>query len=219
MITFRFYLISVISFFLALTIGIVMGTTVVDKAVVNSLRTRINTVAANADERRAENEKLKDYINQIQSIKFSDKYDFANVGIYLTFSKNLSQEKKDAITKNFSTLNIDVYESTMNLNGDSQFMSHISDIDPKDNTIFFEFIALAKNDKISKMHRDFINGNTTVAVTEDSSILNKFIDSDKNGNQIGNFESVFARFALIDLIDSMIKQNKPNINKTFFVNE
>ncbi|MFZ4585493.1 MAG: copper transporter [Acidimicrobiia bacterium] len=59
MINFRFHLISLIAVFLALAIGVVMGSAVIDRVIVDGLRSRIDTVERNADARRDENDRLK----------------------------------------------------------------------------------------------------------------------------------------------------------------
>lgn len=58
MINFRFHLVSLVAVFLALTVGIVMGATVIDRAIVDSLDDRIAAVRNDANERKAENEAL-----------------------------------------------------------------------------------------------------------------------------------------------------------------
>ncbi|MGZ8752607.1 MAG: copper transporter [Acidimicrobiia bacterium] len=58
MINFRFHLVSLVAVFLALTVGIVMGATVIDRAIVDSLNDRITAVSDRADERKAESEAL-----------------------------------------------------------------------------------------------------------------------------------------------------------------
>ncbi len=58
MINFRFHLVSLVAVFLALTVGIVMGATVIDRAIVDSLNDRITAVSDRADERKRESEIL-----------------------------------------------------------------------------------------------------------------------------------------------------------------
>ena len=59
MINFRYHLASLVAVFLALGLGVVMGSTVVDRAVVDGLRNRIDQVESNAEKRRSENEDLR----------------------------------------------------------------------------------------------------------------------------------------------------------------
>ena len=59
MISFRFYLVTLVALFLALSVGIVIGSTVVDRAIVDGLRNRVEAVADNLDARRADNEVLR----------------------------------------------------------------------------------------------------------------------------------------------------------------
>ena len=58
MINFRFHLVSLVAVFLALTVGIVMGATVIDRAIVDGLNDRIDSVSRKADERKKDNEAL-----------------------------------------------------------------------------------------------------------------------------------------------------------------
>ncbi len=76
MISFRFHVVSITAIFLAIAIGVVVGTTYVDGAVVDGLRNRIETVNDNLDDRRAENESLEDDLGSARAyIDASD--DFA----------------------------------------------------------------------------------------------------------------------------------------------
>lgn len=59
MINFRFHLVSLVAVFLALALGIVMGSTVIDRAIVDGLKNRIDDVEARADARREENLELE----------------------------------------------------------------------------------------------------------------------------------------------------------------
>lgn len=54
MISFRFHVVSITAVFLAIAIGVVVGSTFVDRAIVDNLQDRIDTVSGNLDERRAE---------------------------------------------------------------------------------------------------------------------------------------------------------------------
>lgn len=59
MINFRYHVVSLVAVFLALAVGIVMGSTVIDRAIVDGLRNRIDTANKNTEEKRAENDQLK----------------------------------------------------------------------------------------------------------------------------------------------------------------
>lgn len=59
MISFRFHVVSITAVFLAIAIGVVVGTTYVDGAIVDGLRNRIDNVERNLDLRRAENDRLE----------------------------------------------------------------------------------------------------------------------------------------------------------------
>ncbi|MSZ30566.1 MAG: copper transporter, partial [Actinobacteria bacterium] len=52
MINFRFHVVSIVAVFLSLALGIMIGSTVVDRAIVASLRNQIERVEANADAQR-----------------------------------------------------------------------------------------------------------------------------------------------------------------------
>ena len=58
MINFRFHLVSLVAVFLALAVGIVMGYGVLGQPMIAGLQNRIDTVEANANAQRAENETL-----------------------------------------------------------------------------------------------------------------------------------------------------------------
>lgn len=58
MISFRFHVVSITAVFLAIAIGVVVGTTYVDGAVVDGLRKRIDDVSGNLDSLTAENSRL-----------------------------------------------------------------------------------------------------------------------------------------------------------------
>lgn len=67
MINFRYHLVSLVAVFLALSIGIVMGSTVIDRAIVDSLRSQIKTAEKNSIERKIENDQLKETLNGAES--------------------------------------------------------------------------------------------------------------------------------------------------------
>jgi hypothetical protein len=67
MINFRFHIASLIAVFLALAVGVVMGSTVIDRAIVDGLRDRINTAEKNSNEVRSENHKLKTQLDQLNN--------------------------------------------------------------------------------------------------------------------------------------------------------
>ncbi len=58
MINFRFHLISLIAVFLSLAIGVVFGSTVIDRAIVDGLEQQIERVETKANEQRATNSEL-----------------------------------------------------------------------------------------------------------------------------------------------------------------
>lgn len=64
MINFRYHVISIVAVFLALGLGIVMGSTVIDRAIVDGLRNRIDNAEQNSIDRKAENDRLRSSIEQ-----------------------------------------------------------------------------------------------------------------------------------------------------------
>jgi len=64
MISFRFHVVSITAIFLAIAIGVVIGSTYVDTAVADLLRNRINTVEESVDDARAENARLEGELEQ-----------------------------------------------------------------------------------------------------------------------------------------------------------
>jgi hypothetical protein len=79
MINFRFHIVSLIAVFLALALGIVMGATVVNRAIVDRLNNRIDTVEKNANARKAESDQLRSQVGQLQGYIDNSK-DFAVTG-------------------------------------------------------------------------------------------------------------------------------------------
>ena len=66
MISFRFHIVSITAIFLAIAIGVVVGSTYVDNLVVDQLRRRINTVEESVDEARADRDQLE---SQLESTR------------------------------------------------------------------------------------------------------------------------------------------------------
>jgi len=66
-INFRFHLVSLVAVFLALALGVVMGSTVIDRAIVDGLKSRINDVEERADARRTENIELKRRLDGLEA--------------------------------------------------------------------------------------------------------------------------------------------------------
>lgn len=64
MINFRFHLVSLVAVFLALAVGVVMGYGVLGQPTVDTLQNRIDTVEANAEARRVENQELRSELDQ-----------------------------------------------------------------------------------------------------------------------------------------------------------
>ena len=67
MINFRFHLVSLVAVFLALALGIVVGSTVIDRAIVDRLSSQIDSVKKRADAERADNRGLRDQIKGLET--------------------------------------------------------------------------------------------------------------------------------------------------------
>ncbi len=67
MINFRFHIASLIAVFLALAVGILVGSTVIDQAIVENLDHQIDRVELKADERKAENDRLKSDLDRLEA--------------------------------------------------------------------------------------------------------------------------------------------------------
>lgn len=65
MISFRFHIVSIVAVFLALAIGIVVGSTVIDRAIVEGLRNRVDEVSDNLDQRQADNDALQEEVDDL----------------------------------------------------------------------------------------------------------------------------------------------------------
>jgi hypothetical protein len=68
MINFRFHLVSLVAVFLALTIGIVVGATIVNQRAIDVLNNRIDAVEKNADNQRNDNRVLSASAKQLESV-------------------------------------------------------------------------------------------------------------------------------------------------------
>ena len=79
MINFRFHIVSLIAVFLALALGVVMGSTVVNRAIVDRLNERIDTVEKNANARKTESDQLRGQVGQLNGYIDGTK-DFAVAG-------------------------------------------------------------------------------------------------------------------------------------------
>lgn len=66
MINFRFHLVSLVAVFLALALGVVVGSTVIDRAIVDGLEAQIDRVERNADEQRRENAELRQEVEALR---------------------------------------------------------------------------------------------------------------------------------------------------------
>lgn len=106
MINFRFHLVSLVAVFLALTVGIVMGATVIDRAIVDGLNDRIDAVSRKADTRKKESEVLKAEVGRLnefigQSQPYVVEGRLTNVPVVVLATRGIST---DAVTKQVEVL-------------------------------------------------------------------------------------------------------------------
>jgi hypothetical protein len=67
LISFRFHIVSIVAVFLALAIGIVVGSTVIDQGIVDTLENRVEDVRGNLREREEANDRLSGQVNDLQN--------------------------------------------------------------------------------------------------------------------------------------------------------
>lgn len=104
MINFRFHLVSLIAVFLALALGIVVGSTVIDRAIVAGLKTQIDRVERNADDQRQENEQLQREIEQVRAfadeeVPFVVQGRLSEVPVVVLATRGVDEEDTHAIVQ------------------------------------------------------------------------------------------------------------------------
>src|SRR4029078_7386217 len=67
MINFRFHLVSLIAVFLAMGLGILVGSTVVDQVIVDRLDREISNVSHESNQIKSENSQLKDQVSKLDN--------------------------------------------------------------------------------------------------------------------------------------------------------
>src|SRR5689334_14209509 len=67
MINFRYHLVSLIAVFLALAIGVALGATVIERAIVNGLQDRLDRVERNANATKAADSALRQQLDDASS--------------------------------------------------------------------------------------------------------------------------------------------------------
>ena len=67
MINLRYHIVSLVAVFLALALGIVMGSTVIDRAIVDGLRNRVDSVSNRANRIDTENKNLHGQLDMMRS--------------------------------------------------------------------------------------------------------------------------------------------------------
>jgi hypothetical protein len=98
MINFRFHIASLVAVFLALALGIVIGSTVIDRAIVDNLNDRLDDIEREAGNTRAENreldseiERLESYIDATKSFAVRDRLD--NVPVVPLAVRGIDEEQ------------------------------------------------------------------------------------------------------------------------------
>src|SRR5215212_7039874 len=66
MVTFRFYIVSLVAVFLALAMGVVVGSTLIDRAIVDRLDRSVESVSDRLDRQRDENAELQHELQQLR---------------------------------------------------------------------------------------------------------------------------------------------------------
>lgn len=97
MISFRFHVVSITAVFLAIAIGVVVGTTYVDRAIVDSLENRVDRVSRNLDERKAANDALERDLERVRAYAAASA-DFAvtdrlvDVPVFLVVARGVDED-------------------------------------------------------------------------------------------------------------------------------
>jgi hypothetical protein len=65
-VTFRFYLVSLVAVFLALAMGVVVGSTLIDRAIVDRLDQSVESVSRRLDRQQEENAELQDELEELR---------------------------------------------------------------------------------------------------------------------------------------------------------
>jgi outer membrane murein-binding lipoprotein Lpp len=102
MISFRFHVVSITAIFLAIAIGVVVGSTYVDGAVVDGLRSQINRVSDDLDARKAENDALdndlgtaRDYIEATDEFAVTDR--LTDVPVLLVATRGIDESTVEEV--------------------------------------------------------------------------------------------------------------------------
>src|ERR687898_2762288 len=66
MVTFRFYLVSLVAVFLALAMGVVVGSTLIDRAIVDRLDRSVESVSDRLDRQQDENAELRQELEELR---------------------------------------------------------------------------------------------------------------------------------------------------------
>jgi hypothetical protein len=101
MINFRFHIASLIAVFLALALGVVMGSTVIDRAIVDGLRSRIDEVEKKANEQRDRNDELQQQLDALnvysaQSATYAVRNQLTDQPIAIVAERGVDEEQVQA---------------------------------------------------------------------------------------------------------------------------
>jgi Copper transport outer membrane protein, MctB len=113
MINFRFHLVSLIAVFLALGLGILVGSTVVDQVIVDRLDSEIRNVSRESNQLNAENSKLKDDVSKLDDfVRRSSEYVVAQrlaaVPVAIIAEKGVSAAAVSAVLSSVRAAGADV---------------------------------------------------------------------------------------------------------------
>jgi hypothetical protein len=97
MINFRFHIASLIAIFLALALGVVMGSTVIDRAIVDGLRDQIDRVEAKANDARADNKALQEQLDDLnlysaRSAEYAVRNELSDQAVAIVAERGLDEE-------------------------------------------------------------------------------------------------------------------------------
>jgi hypothetical protein len=101
MINFRFHIASLIAVFLALALGVVMGSTVIDRAIVDGLRSRIDEVEKNANNERDRNDALQKQLDALnlystQSASYAVRNELADQPVAIVAERGVDEDTVSA---------------------------------------------------------------------------------------------------------------------------
>lgn len=102
MINLRYHIVSLVAVFLALGTGVVMGATVIDRAIVDSLNSRVNSVERSVRSTEAENRRLNDELHVVrdyadQARDLIGRQQLADVPVLVVAVEGIDRKPVDAL--------------------------------------------------------------------------------------------------------------------------